>query len=41
LAEQMQDDVAKQMMLQVADDYDHLAVRAAVRFLNGRNGHLT
>jgi len=31
LAERMNDEVTKQMMLRVAQDYDRLAVRASIR----------
>jgi hypothetical protein len=31
LAEQVNNETAKKMMLKIADDYDHLAVRAAMR----------
>ena len=31
LAEQMSDETSRQMMLRIADDYDKLAVRAAMR----------
>ena len=31
LAEQINDETSKQMMLRIADDYDRLAVRAAMR----------
>jgi cytochrome c553 len=31
LAEQMTDELSKQMMLKIADHYDKLAVRAAIR----------
>ena len=35
LAEQMQDEVSRTMMLKIADDYDKLAVRAAIRVIDG------
>jgi hypothetical protein len=31
LAEQMSDQTSRQMMLRIADDYDKLAIRAAMR----------
>lgn len=31
LAEQMNDEITKEMMLRVAQDYDRLAVRASIR----------
>ena len=31
LAEQMSDEIARKTMLKIADDYDKLAVRAALR----------
>ena len=36
MAKQMSGELSKKMMLKVADDYDGLAVRAAVRFINER-----
>jgi hypothetical protein len=38
LAEQMSDETAKKMMLRVADDYDGLAVKAAVRVIDETKG---
>jgi hypothetical protein len=35
LAEQMSDETAKKMMLEIADDYEKLAVRAAKRMQGG------
>jgi len=35
LAEQMSDETSRQMMLKIADDYDKLAVRAAMRLQGG------
>ena len=34
LAEQMSNELHKEMMLKVADNYDQLAVKAAVRFID-------
>jgi hypothetical protein len=36
MAKQMSGELSKKMMLKVADDYDGLAVKAAVRFINER-----
>ena len=36
LAEQMNDPVARQMMLNVAKDYEKLAVRASLRVIDNR-----
>jgi hypothetical protein len=36
LAEQMSNELHKEMMLKVADNYDQLAVKAAVRFIDER-----
>ena len=38
MAKQMSSDLSRKMMLKVADDYDGLAVRAAVRFINETKG---
>ena len=38
MAKQMSGELGKKMMLRVADDYDGLAVRAAVRFINETKG---
>jgi hypothetical protein len=37
LAEQMTDEAARKMMLGIADDYNKLAVRAAMRLLDSPN----
>jgi hypothetical protein len=36
LAEQMSDELHKEMMLKVADNYDQLAVKAALRSIDKR-----
>jgi len=35
LAEQMTDEVARKMMLQIAADYERLSVRASIRLIDG------
>ena len=38
LAERMSDEQTKKMMLKVADDYDQIAVRAAIRSIDETKG---
>ena len=38
LAEQMSDETSKKMMLKIADDYDDLANRAAIRSIDETKG---
>ena len=38
LAERMSDEQTKKMMLEVADDYDQIAVRAAIRSIDETKG---
>jgi hypothetical protein len=38
LAEQMRDETTKKLMLRIADDYDDLAVNAAIRSMDETKG---